>query len=385
LAVLSYFRMCPNFGIEILHEDAHCHARYGILHTPHGDVELPMFMPVGTQATVKMISPDELKEMGAGVVLANTYHLALRPGEEIVKKAGGVQKFMNYDGPMLTDSGGYQVFSLTKLRSPITEEGVRFKDPLNGNSHFFSPESVMEIEEKIGADIIMAFDECAPYPASREYMEASVARTLRWARRCLAAHKRTEDQALFGIVQGGDYADLRESCAKELSALPFDGYSIGGTAIGEPRLTEYHEVSLTVPYLPKDKPRYLMGIGSLDMIFDGVRKGVDMFDCVLPTRLARHGSLMTRHGRINILKGCYAEDFTPIDPECDCYCCRHYTKAYVHHLMKCEEGFGARLCSIHNIRFLIQTMEEARKAIQNDCFLDYASMRLAQFGSARGC
>ncbi len=376
--------MAKDFYIEILHLDKHCKARYGLLHTPHGVVELPMFMPVGTQATVKMLSPEELKAMGSGVVLANTYHLALRPGEDIVQKAGGVQKFMNYDGPMLTDSGGYQVFSLTKLRDKITEDGVSFKDPLTGNKHFFSPESVMEIEEKIGADIIMAFDECAPYPCTKEYMANSVERTIRWAKRCLAAHKR-EDQALFGICQGGDFADIRQYCAETLTALPFDGFSIGGTAIGEPRLTEYHEVGLTLPYLPFDKPRYLMGIGSLDMLYDGIRKGVDMFDCVLPTRLARHGSIMTHHGRINILKGKYAEDFTPIDPECDCYCCRNYTKAYVHHLMKCQEGLGARLCSIHNIRFLIQSMEEAREAIKNDRFLEYSASRLEEFGNERGC
>lgn len=376
--------MARDFYIEILHVDKHCHARYGLLHTPHGVVELPMFMPVGTQATVKMLSPEELKAMGSGVVLANTYHLALRPGEDVVMKAGGVQKFMNYDGPMLTDSGGYQVFSLTKLRDKITEDGVSFKDPLTGNKHFFSPEIVMRIEEKIGADIIMAFDECAPYPCTKQYMADSVERTIRWEKRCLAAHKR-EDQALFGICQGGDYADLRQYCAETLTALPFDGFSIGGTAIGEPRLTEYHEVGLTIPYLPFDKPRYLMGIGSLDMLFDGIRKGVDMFDCVLPTRLARHGSIMTHQGRINILKSKYAEDFTPIDPECDCYCCRNYTKAYVHHLMKCQEGLGARLCSIHNIRFLIQSMEEAREAIKNDRFLEYAAERLNEFGNERGC
>lgn len=376
--------MSKDFSLEILHVDKNCSARYGVLHTPHGDVEVPMFMPVGTQATVKMLSPEELKALGSGVVLANTYHLALRPGSDIVRKAGGVQKFMGYNGPMLTDSGGYQVFSLTKLRDKITEEGVSFKDPLSGNRHFFSPESVIKIEEDIGADIIMSFDECAPYPCTKEYMKNSIERTIRWAKRGLAAHER-EDQALFGICQGGDYADLRQYCAEKLTSLPFDGYSIGGTAIGEPRLTEYHEVSLTLPYLPFHKPRYLMGIGSLDMMFDGIRKGVDMFDCVLPTRLARHGSLMTHHGRINILKGCYAEDFSPIDEECDCYACKHYTKAYIHHLMKCEEGFGARLCSIHNIRFLIQAMEGAREAIKNDRFLEYAAERLNEFGSERGC
>lgn len=376
--------MSKNFQIEILHQDKNCGARYGILHTPHGSVELPMFMPVGTQATVKLLSPEELKGMGAGVVLANTYHLALRPGSEVVKEAGGVQKFMNYDGPMLTDSGGYQVFSLTKLRDKITEEGVSFKDPLSGDRHFFSPESVIALEEDIGADIIMAFDECAPYPATKEYMVDSVLRTIRWAKRCLAAKTR-DDQALFGICQGGDYADLRQYCAQELTKLPFDGFSIGGTAIGEPRITEYHEVSLTIPYLPYDKPRYLMGIGSLDMMFDGIRKGVDMFDCVLPTRLARHGTLMTSYGRVNIKNLKYERDFTPLDPDCDCPCCKNYTKAYLHHLMKCEEGFGGRLCSLHNIRFLIHQMERAREAIREDRFLEFAAEVLSDFKGERGC
>ena len=376
--------MSKNFQIEILHQDKNCGARYGILHTPHGSVELPMFMPVGTQATVKLLSPEELKGMGAGVVLANTYHLALRPGSEVVKEAGGVQKFMNYDGPMLTDSGGYQVFSLTKLRDKITEEGVSFKDPLSGDRHFFSPESVIALEEDIGADIIMAFDECAPYPATKEYMVDSVLRTIRWAKRCLAAKTR-DDQALFGICQGGDYADVRQYCAQELTKLPFDGFSIGGTAIGEPRIKEYHEVSLTIPYLPYDKPRYLMGIGSLDMMFDGIRKGVDMFDCVLPTRLARHGTLMTSYGRVNIKNRKYERDFTPLDPDCDCPCCKNYTKAYLHHLMKCEEGFGGRLCSLHNIRFLIHQMERAREAIREDRFLEFAAEVLSDFKGERGC
>lgn len=376
--------MAKDFYIEILHQDKNSSARYGLLHTPHGTVELPMFMPVGTQATVKLLSPEELVQMGAGVVLANTYHLALRPGSKIVKEAGGVQKFMNYPGPMLTDSGGYQVFSLTKLRDEITEEGVTFKDPLSGSKHFFSPESVISLEEDIGADIIMAFDECAPYPASEKYMINSVNRTIRWAKRCLNAKTR-DDQALFGIVQGGDFAYLRQYCAEELTKLPFDGFSIGGTAIGEPRITEYHEVSLTVPFLPYDKPRYLMGIGSLDMMFDGIRKGVDMFDCVLPTRLARHGTLMTSLGRINIKNAKYERDFTPLDPDCDCYCCKNYTRAYLHHLMKCEEGFGGRLCSIHNIRFLIRTMEQAREAIKNDRFLEFAGEKLAAFKTQRGC
>ena len=371
-----------NIEIEILHKDKNCNARYGLLKTPHGTVELPMFMPVGTLATVKSLSPKELREIHSGVVLANTYHLALRPGADIVQEAGGVQKFMNYDGPMLTDSGGFQVFSLAKNRD-IKEEGVTFRNHLNGAKLFFSPEKVMEIEAKIGADIIMCLDECAPYPVTKEYMVNSVDRTLRWAKRCQLAKKR-EDQALFGIVQGGDFADMRQYCAEELVKMNFDGYSIGGTSIGEPKEVEYRMVSYAVPFLPEDKPRYLMGVGSIDMIFDGIRKGVDMFDCVLPTRIARHGTLMTSTGRINIKNKKYERDFTPLDPECDCYCCQNFTRAYLHHLMMCDEILGKRLCSIHNLRFLIRLMEKAREAIKEDRFLEFEAETMAKFGSDRG-
>lgn len=375
--------MSDRFGIEILHKDAGCDARLGILHTPHGDVELPMFMPVGTLATVKQLSPQEVKDCGSGVILANTYHLSLRPGADIVAKAGGVQKFMHYDGPMLTDSGGFQVFSLAKNKG-ISEEGIRFKSHLDGALLEFTPESVIDLEQKIGADIMMSFDECAPYPVTHEYMENSVERTLRWAKRGLA-HKTRTDQALFGIVQGGDFQDLREHCAQELAALPFEGYSIGGTSIGEPREVEYRMVSYAVKYLPWGKPRYLMGVGSIDMILDGVAKGVDMFDCVLPTRLGRHGALMTATGRLNIKAASYAEDFRVIEEGCDCYACRNgFTRAYIHHLLKCEEGFGLRLASIHNIRFLIRIMEGARKAIAEDRFLQYKEETLRRFGDERG-
>lgn len=368
--------------LKILHQDKNSGARYGYLTTPHGTVELPMFMPVGTLATVKTISPEELKSLGAGVILSNTYHLYLRPGAEIVNEAGGLAKFMNYDGPTLTDSGGFQVFSLAKNRD-ISEEGVTFKSHLDGHKIFFTPESVIRTEELIGADIIMSFDECAPYPCTKEYMVNSLERTLRWAKRGRMAKTRG-DQALFGIVQGGDFQDLREHSAKELIKLDFDGYSIGGTSIGEPKEVEYRMVTYATKYLPYDKPRYLMGVGSLDMIFDGISKGVDMFDCVLPTRIARHGTLMTSHGRINIRNQKYERDFSPLDEECDCYCCKNYTKAYLHHLMKCEEGLGARLCSIHNIRFLIKNMEMAREAIKNDKFNEFAEATMHKFGSPRG-
>lgn len=370
------------FHLEIKHIDKQTGARYGILHTPHGDVEVPMFMPVGTNATVKCLSPEEIKSLGAGVILANTYHLHLRPGEEIVKKAGGVHQFMNYDGPMLTDSGGFQVFSLQKTRK-ITEEGVEFRNIYNGDKDMFTPEKVIQIEEDIGADIIMSFDECIPYPVTHECAKRSTERTIRWAKRGLMAHKR-EDQALFGIVQGGEFQDLREMCAKELAALDFPGYSIGGTSIGEPKDVCFRMIEDAIRYLPTNKPRYLMGVGSLDYILGGIERGVDMMDCVLPTRIARHGALMTSQGRINIRKAQYKEDFTPLDPECDCYTCKHYTKAYLHHLFMCNEEFGKRLNSIHNIRFLIKVVEGARKAIQEDRFKEYEEEILRKYGDIRG-
>ncbi|MFA7032038.1 MAG: tRNA guanosine(34) transglycosylase Tgt [Bacilli bacterium] len=371
-----------DFYLEILHIDKQTGARYGILHTPHGNVEVPMFMPVGTLATVKTLSPEELKNIGAGVILANTYHLFVRPGSDIVQKAGGLHKFMNYDGPILTDSGGFQVFSLAEKRK-ITEEGVHFKNHLNGDKLFFSPEKAIEIQEQLGADIIMSFDECIPYPASYEYVKKSTERTIRWAQRGLLAHHR-DDQALFGIVQGGDYQDLRQMCAEALVKMDFPGYSIGGTSIGEPKEKCFEMIDYAIKYLPSDKPRYLMGVGSIDYLLGGIARGVDMFDCVLPTRLARHGALMTSQGRVNIKNEKYKEDFTPLDPHCDCYCCKNYTKAYLRHLYVCDETFGKRLMSIHNLRFLIHLMEGARQAIKEDRFGDFMKINLAAFGDERG-
>ena len=362
---------------EITHICKQSGARTGILHTPHGDVETPMFMPVGTQATVKFVSPEELKDLGSGVVLANTYHLWLRPGEDIVDQAGGVQKFMNYKGPMLTDSGGFQVFSLADQRK-ITEEGVTFKNSLNGDTLFLSPEKSIQIQNKIGADIIMSFDECIPYPATREYVEKSTERTLRWALRGKQAHSRPEEQALFGIVQGGDYADLRKYCAEKLIEMDFPGYAIGGTSVGEDKETMYRMVKWASDALPFDKPRYLMGVGAVNDLLEAVSRNVDMCDCVLPTRIARHGTLMTSEGRISIRKAIYKNDFTPLDPECDCYTCRNYTKAYLNHLQRTNEGFGTRLMSIHNLRFLVKLMEDARKAIKEDCFNDFKEETLAK-------
>ena len=362
---------------EITHICKQSGARTGILHTPHGDVETPMFMPVGTQATVKFVSPEELKDLGSGVVLANTYHLWLRPGEDIVDQAGGVQKFMNYKGPMLTDSGGFQVFSLADQRK-ITEEGVTFKNSLNGDTLFLSPEKSIQIQNKIGADIIMSFDECIPYPATREYVEKSTERTLRWALRGKQAHSRPEEQALFGIVQGGDYEDLRKYCAEKLIEMDFPGYAIGGTSVGEDKETMYRMVKWASDALPFDKPRYLMGVGAVNDLLEAVSRNVDMCDCVLPTRIARHGTLMTSEGRISIRKAIYKNDFTPLDPECDCYTCRNYTKAYLSHLQRTNEGFGTRLMSIHNLRFLVKLMEDARKAIKEDRFNDFKEETLAK-------
>ena len=362
---------------EITHICKQSGARTGILHTPHGDVETPMFMPVGTQATVKFVSPEELKDLGSGVVLANTYHLWLRPGEDIVDQAGGVQKFMNYKGPMLTDSGGFQVFSLADQRK-ITEEGVTFKNSLNGDTLFLSPEKSIQIQNKIGADIIMSFDECIPYPVTREYVEKSTERTLRWALRGKQAHSRPEEQALFGIVQGGDYEDLRKYCAEKLIEMDFPGYAIGGTSVGEDKETMYRMVKWASDALPFDKPRYLMGVGAVNDLLEAVSRNVDMCDCVLPTRIARHGTLMTSEGRISIRKAIYKNDFTPLDPECDCYTCRNYTKAYLNHLQRTNEGFGTRLMSIHNLRFLVKLMEDARKAIKEDRFNDFKEETLAK-------
>ena len=362
---------------EITHICKQSGARTGILHTPHGDVETPMFMPVGTQATVKFVSPEELKDLGSGVVLANTYHLWLRPGEDIVDQVGGVQKFMNYKGPMLTDSGGFQVFSLADQRK-ITEEGVTFKNSLNGDTLFLSPEKSIQIQNKIGADIIMSFDECIPYPATREYVEKSTERTLRWALRGKQAHSRPEEQALFGIVQGGDYEDLRKYCAEKLIEMDFPGYAIGGTSVGEDKETMYRMVKWASDALPFDKPRYLMGVGAVNDLLEAVSRNVDMCDCVLPTRIARHGTLMTSEGRISIRKAIYKNDFTPLDPECDCYTCRNYTKAYLNHLQRTNEGFGTRLMSIHNLRFLVKLMEDARKAIKEDRFHDFKEETLAK-------
>lgn len=357
---------------ELKHKDKKTNARNGIIHTNYGDVETPMFMPVGTLATVKTLSPEEIKEIGSGVILSNTYHLWLRPGEDIIAKAGGLHKFMNYDGPILTDSGGFQVFSLAKnKKKDIVEEGVYFKSHLDGRKLFLTPELSIQIQNKLDSDIAMSFDECPPASADFKYMKNSVERTLRWAKRGKDVHNNPR-QALFGIVQGGTYPELRKLSAIETVKMDFDGYSIGGVANdGECKEDMYVAIDLSIPYLPEDKPRYLMGVGEPIDIIEGVIRGIDMFDCVLPTRIARHGNAFTKNGKINIKNAKYKEDFTPIDEQCDCYACKHYTKAYIRHLISCNETFGARLLSIHNIRFLTKLTEDLRIAIREDRVLEY--------------
>ena len=364
---------------ELLQNDTKTKARYGFLHTNYGTFETPMFMPVGTQATVKTLSPEEIKEIGGGVILSNTYHLWLRPGEDIVEKAGGLHKFMNYDGPILTDSGGFQVFSLTKnKKKDITEEGVRFKSHIDGRELFLTPEKSIQVQNKLDSDIAMSFDECPPYPVTYDYMKNSIERTIRWAKRGKAVHS-NENQSLFGIVQGGEFADLRKYSAIETVKMDFDGYGIGGTSVGEGKDTMYKMVSDSTKYLPDDKPRYLMGVGDPVDIVEGVIRGIDMFDCVLPTRIARHGNAFTRNGKINIKNAKFKEDFTPIDETCDCYACKHYTRAYIRHLITCDESFGGRLLSIHNIRFLIKLTEDLRKAIKEDSLLEYREQFLKEY------
>lgn len=353
-------------------------ARLGYLETPHGRIETPVFMPVGTQATVKTMSPEELKKIGSSIILSNTYHLYLRPGHEIVREAGGLHRFMNWDRAILTDSGGFQVFSLSNLRK-INEEGVVFRSHLSGEKLFISPEKSIEIQNALGADIIMAFDECPPYPAEREYVKDSLERTTRWAERCLEAHRQTDTQALFGIVQGGMYPDLRAQSARELIALDFPGYAIGGLSVGEPKELMYEVLAATTPLLPTDKPRYLMGVGSPDALIEGVIHGVDMFDCVLPTRIARNGTAMTSLGRVVVRNARYARDFSPLDLACDCHTCRHYTRAYLRHLVKADETFGLRLITYHNLYFLLHLMEQVRQAIREDRLADFRDTFFAQY------
>lgn len=354
-------------------------ARLGRVHTPHGVIDTPTFMPVGTLATVKTMSPEELKAMDAHIILSNTYHLFLRPGHDIVKEAGGLHKFMNWDRPILTDSGGFQVFSLAEMRK-ISEEGVHFRSHLNGDKLFISPEVAMEIQNALGSDIMMAFDECPPYPAEYEYVKQSTERTSRWAERCRKSHARPEDQALFAIVQGGMHEDLRRQSARDLTSMDFPGYAIGGLSVGESKQLMYEVLDYTVPLLPNNKPRYLMGVGSPDALIEGSIRGVDMFDCVLPTRIARNGTTMTSQGRLVVRNAQYARDYGPLDPECDCYTCRNYSRAYLRHLIKSDETFGLRLTTYHNLHFLINLMRNVRQSIMEDRLLDFRDEFFDKYG-----
>ena len=354
------------FEFELIKKCKQTGARAGVFHTPHGDILTPVFMPVGTQAAVKAMTPEQVEMCGAQIILANTYHLYLRPGEKLVQEAGGLHRFMHWDKPILTDSGGFQVFSLGELRR-LSEEGAEFKSHLDGSRHWLTPEKVMQIEGDLGADIIMAFDECTPYPAEFDYAKFSMERTLRWAERCMQAKSR-EDQALFGIVQGGMYENLRRQSAQATNAMDFPGNAIGGLSVGEPKELMYEMLEVVTPHLAENKPRYLMGVGTPDCLLEGVERGVDMFDCVLQTRIARNGTALTSQGRLVVRNATYARDFSPLDEECDCYACRNFTRAYIRHLIKAGEILGATLLSIHNIRYTVRLMEKMRQAILEDRF-----------------
>ncbi len=362
---------------ELIKECRRSGARLGKLYTPHGIFYTPMFMPVGTQATVKTLSPEELYGMGSQIVLSNTYHLFLRPGHELIKKAGGLHKFMNYNRGILTDSGGFQVFSLGAIRK-ITEDGVMFASHIDGSRKFLSPEISMEVQEALGSDIAMAFDECIPYPADFDYVEKSTSRTSHWAQRCLNAHTKI-DQSLFGIIQGGMYPDLRRQSAEQLTALDFAGYGIGGLSVGEEKSLMYNILGKTTEWLPRDKARYLMGVGTPDSIVEAVNLGVDMFDCVFPTRIARNGTAMIETGRLVVRNVEFAEDFLPVEEGCGCYTCRNYSRAYIRHLFKAEEIFGMRLLSIHNLYFLLNFARRIREAIDNEAFPEFRKSFLENY------
>ena len=364
---------------ELIHTCKQSGARLGRVHTPHGSFMTPAFMPVSTQATVKGMSPEEIAGMGAGIILSNTYHLWMRPGSDIVREAGGLHRFMNWNRAILTDSGGFQVFSLAKPKD-ITEEGVHFKSHIDGSKHFLTPEKSMAIQHDLGSDIIMAFDECTPWPADYHYAKRSLERTTRWLERCIASHDTTATQALFGIIQGSTYPDLRKQSAREITAFDLPGYAIGGLSVGEPGELMYEMLDATVPLMPTDKPRYLMGVGTPDYLIEGSIRGIDMFDCVIPTRIGRNGTVLTRKGRLIVRDAKCARDFTPIEDSCDCYVCKNYTRAYIRHLLKADEMFGLRLCSWHNLHFLLKLMEDVREAIQNDRLIDFRNEFFESFG-----
>lgn len=369
--------MKPAITYELIKQCPHTGARAGRIHTPHGSFDTPIFMPVGTQASVKTLAPEELKEMGAGIILSNNYHLFLRPGFKLVKEAGGLHKFMNWDRAILTDSGGFQVFSLGDLRK-ISEEGVTFRSHIDGSKKFLSPEIATQSQMDLGADIIMAFDECVPYPADFKYTRESMELTLRWAQRCKNTMT-NPNQGLFGIVQGGMYKDLRIECANRLVDMDFPGYAVGGLSVGEPKELMYEMLDITLEHLPQNKARYLMGVGTPDCLVEGVMRGIDMFDCVYPTRVARNGTAMTWNGRLVIKNAQYEHDFHPIDEHCNCYTCRNYSRAYIRHLVRVNEIFGLRLLTIHNLHFLIDFMRQMRQSIMEDRFPEFYRKFTANF------
>lgn len=372
----------PNFEYQVIKQDKTTAARTGLLKTPHGDILTPVFMPVGTAATVKAVLPEQLAEMGAKIILSNTYHLYLRPGAEIVEKAGGLHSFMNWDKPILTDSGGFQVFSLGKLRK-ITEEGVTFSSHIDGSQHLFTPERVMEIETRLGADIIMAFDECTGYGVDRDTAKHAMERTLRWLGRC-KKQKIGEKQVLFPIVQGNMYPDLRVQSLKETISYAQCGIAVGGLSVGEPDNIMYEMLDEMLPFYPPDMPRYLMGVGTPDYILEGVSRGIDMFDCVLPTRIARNGTALTSRGKVVVRNAQYREDFSPLDPECGCMCCKNYTKAYLRHLVNCDEILASILLSIHNVRFLLDLAKNIRAAITEGRFSEFKGEFYMKYYGDRG-
>lgn len=369
----------PAIKYRLIKTEKHTGARLGEIITPHGTFPTPMFMPVGTQASVKSLAPEELDEMGSSIILSNTYHLWLRPGADLIEEAGGLHKFMNWDKGILTDSGGFQVFSLADMRR-IEEEGVHFRNHLNGSKMFLSPEKAINIQNKLGPDIMMSFDECPPFHESYDYVKKSVERTSRWAERGLEAHANPDRQGLFGIIQGAGFKDLRQQSARDLISMDFPGYSIGGLSVGETKEDMNRVLDFTTPLIPEDKPRYLMGVGTPDSLIDGVIRGIDMFDCVLPTRIARNGTCMTHRGRLVVKNAKYERDFGPIDDQCNCYTCRNYSRAYIRHLIKADETFGLRLTSYHNLYFLHEVMRNVRQAILDDNLLEYRESFREEYG-----
>lgn len=371
--------MKPPVWYELKHTCKQTGARYGILHTPHGDFETPIFMPVGTKANVKTLIPEEVKEVSDGLILGNTYHLWLQPGDELIKDFGGIRGFMKWDGALLTDSGGFQVFSLSKIRK-ITEEGVEFRHHKSGEKLFLSPEKSIEIQNNLGADIIMSFDECPPFDSDPKYLKDSIDRTIRWAKRGKDAHKNPDTQALFGIVQGAGNKELRKYCLDKLMEIDFPGYSIGGLSVGESKHEMYEMLEYLKTIMPVDKPRYLMGVGSPDDLIVGSMNGIDMFDCVLPSRNARHGTAFTSYGKVQVKNQKYVNMKDPLDPECNCFVCKKYSAAYLNHLVKSEEILGMRLITYHNLYFLKNLMHDIREAIQNDRLLDFKNEFFKKFG-----